>query len=183
MRRIRTNKKRGSSLIEVLIAFAILLLLMTGILQMFSLAILTNYGSAARTELTTKAQQTIEVLRLAYGLSFQGRTEMLTAAGLPTTLAVTTADIKLPYKDGDTGTTLPWAFWGPAGENIIDVQNGPYKLSYGVQDGGRFWLVRVTALPVDAVGNDTSTSQSRRYLGPGTKVKRVDYVAQIPKPI
>lgn len=181
MRRLRNNKKRGSSLIEVLVAFAILLLLMTGILQMFSLALLTNYGSAARTELTYKAQQTVELLRLIYGLSAQGQTAMLSAAGVPTSLGVTATDIKLPYKDGDTGTSLPWAFWGPAGVNLVDVQNGPYKMSYGVTDGGRFWLIRVTATPVDYSGNDTSTSASQRYLGPGTKVKRVDYVAQIPK--
>lgn len=181
---IRINKKRGSSLVEVLVAFAILLLLMTGILQMFSLALLTNYGSAARTELTYKAEQTVEILRMIYGLSALGQTAMRTASGVPSTLGVTTSDVKLAYYDGETGTdplVLPWSFWGPAGVNIMEADKGPFKLSYGVSDGGRFWIVRVTATPVDYVGNDTSASDSRRYLGQGTKTKRVDYVAQIPK--
>lgn len=182
---IRINKKRGSSLVEVLVAFAILLLLMTGILQMFSLALLTNYGSAARTELTYKAEQTVEILRMIYGLSALGQTAMRTASGVPSTLGVTTSDVKLAYYDGESGgggtTVLPWSFWGPAGVNIMETDKGPYKLSYGVSDGGRFWIVRVTATPVDYVGNDTSASDSRRYLGQGTKTKRVDYVAQIPK--
>lgn len=184
MRRVGRGD-RGSSLIEVLVAIAILALMMVGILQMFSVALVTNYGSAARTEMTYKAQQVVENLRLIYFFARQGNNTLATAAGVPTTIVSTgTTPVLLPATSTDSTTTLTWAYWGPGGANCVEADNPPYRLGYSVTDGGAFWIVTATATPVDnpaAPIGATPLPGGRRYLGEGSKVKRVDYVAQLPK--
>ncbi|KAA0250409.1 MAG: hypothetical protein EDX89_22830 [Acidobacteria bacterium] len=169
MRGRRARSARGSSLVEVLIAIAILALMMVGVLQMFSVALVTNYGSAARTEMTYKAQQVVENLRMIY---FLGETNpaVFTASGVPATMAAT--------------SVLTWAFWGPSGANCVEPSS-PYRLAYSVTDGGAFWIVTVTATPKEnpqaPIAGPTPAPGDRTYLGSGSKLKRVDYVAQLPK--
>lgn len=183
----RSRRSRGSSFIEILIALAILALLMVGILQMFSLALLTNVGSGARTDLLYKAQQVVENLRLVYALEATGNPAARTAAGVPATLAATASPVFLPHFNGDT-TSLTWAYWGPTGAGIIDEEYAPYRVFYTVADrDALFWEVTVTAAPVDnpellrlgVLG--APPPQARRYRGPGAKVKIVTYSAQIEK--
>lgn len=184
MRRARggARSESGSSLVEVLIAIAILALMMVGVLQMFSVALVTNYGSAARTEMTYKAQQVVENLRMIY---FLGQTSpgIFTTSGVPQTMVATTSPLRLPEASTDT-TTLTWAYWGPSGANCVEP-NSPYRLAYSVTDGGAFWIVTVTASPKDnptaPVTGPTPVPGGRTYLGSGSKLKRVDYVAQLPK--
>lgn len=186
------RSRRGSSFIEILIALAIIAVLMVGILQMFSLALLTNLGSAARTDLLYKAQQVVENLRLVYYL--QGPTEMNDTAransGVPMTIAPTDpfTPIYLPYFNGDTRTTLKWAYWGPDGFNIVESERLPYRLSYTVEARNvDFWLITVTATPVDnpnLLADTTLPAVSpalnpNRFLGLGSKLKIVTYSAQI----
>ena len=180
----RKGRARGSSLVEVLVAIAIMALMMVGILQMFSVALVTNYGSAARTEMTYKAQQVVENLRLIYFFVRGGNNALATAAGVATTLAVTPQPVLLPVSSSDSGTSLTWAYWGPSGANCVEGANQPYRLGYSVTDGGAFWIVTATATPVDnpaAPIGGTPVPGTRRSLGEGSKVKRVDYVAQLPK--
>ncbi len=181
------RSRRGSSFIEILIALAIIAVLMVGILQMFALALITNQGSAARTDLLYKAQQVVENLRLVYYLDVRlGNDTARVASGVPDTISATTAPIYLPYYDGDGTTTLTWAHWGPAGFNIVDDERLPYRMSYTVEArDARFWLVTVTATPVDnpnLVGTYpavTDTDNPRRFRGLGSKLKIVTYAAQI----
>lgn len=185
-RRLRT---RGSSFIEILIALTILAIMMVGILQMFSLALLTNNGSAARTELLYRAQQVVENLRLIYYFESQGQPALRIAAGVkPYTqlLDVVGDRFYLPYVENeDTTEGLTWAYWGPGNFNVVPGSLLPYRLSYTIDDQTPepFWLVTVTATPIDnprltlpAVEDD-----ARRFLGANSKVKIVTYAAQIPK--
>jgi hypothetical protein len=187
-RRLRT---RGSSFIEILIALTILAIMMVGILQMFSLALLTNNGSAARTELLYRAQQVVENLRLIYYFEAQGQPALRVAAGVTpyTGLAVPAlagTRFYLPYVTGEvTAQGLKWDYWGPDNFNVVPATLLPYRLSYTIEDRTPepFWLVTVTATPIDnprltlpAVEND-----ARHFLGSNSKVKIVTYAAQIPK--
>ena len=130
--------RRGSSFIEILVSLAILAVVMVGILQMFSLALLTNLGSAARTDLLYKAQQVVENLRLIYFLqnkAVPSEPAARVAAGVPADLAVTASPIYLPYDSGgtdpmditadDPDTDLTWPYWGPRGVNIVEAEKLP----------------------------------------------------------
>ncbi len=185
------RSRRGSSFIEILVALAILAVLMVGILQMFSLALITNQGSAARTDLLYKAQQVVENLRLVYYLErVEGNSTARVAAGVPADLTNTVTPVYLPYYSGDTSTTLAWAHWGPAGFNIVEADRLPYRFYYTVETAGTAAFVTVTVTPVDnpnlvppATGATlpavTDSDNPRRYLGLGSKVKIVTYTAQI----
>lgn len=178
------RRRRGSSFIEVIVASALLAMLMVGVLQLFSLSLLVNQGSASRTELLYKAQQVVENLRLVYSLARTGSTAARDASGVPATLAVTTAPIYVPYYSGDSATTLTWAYWGPAGANVMDEERPPYRLSYGVQDfSANYWLITVTATPVDNpnMPGTPPTAGPRSYLGAARKLKIVTFAAQIEK--
>ena len=186
MRRTRsrlTGGQRGSSFIEILVALAILALLMVGVLQLFSISLVTNLGSFSRTELTYKAQEVVENLRVIYAMQRAGVTTLVTDSGVPASLAVTTAPIYLPYQAaGDApATSLKWAYWGPAGANIVD-ENLPFRVFYTVEAGPSpaHWLVTVTATAVDnpTLGLVTPDG-ARRYQGANNKLKTVSYVAQL----
>jgi hypothetical protein len=198
------NSRRGSSFIEILVSLALLAVVMVGILQMFTLSLLTNFGSAARTDLLYKAQQVVENLRLIYYLQNpdgDGNDGVRAAAGVPVSLAITASPIYLPYNSqgvdpmnpaaDDPDTNLTWSHWGPRGFNIVEAEKLPYRLSYTVEARGPDnWLVTVTATPVDnpnllppVVGAPlpavTDTDNPRRFFGPGSKLKIVTYSAMI----
>lgn len=190
MKASRKNRaRRGSSFIEILVSLALLAIVMVGILQMFSLSLITNLGSAARTDLLYKAQQVVENLRLVYFLEQRlGNDAARIASGVPATISATAVPIRLPYFSGDTSTTLTWAHWGPVGFNIVDGERLPYRMSYTVEArDANFWLITVTATPVDnpnLVGTYpavTDTDNPLRYRGLGSKLKIVTYAAEIPR--
>lgn len=164
------RKRRGGSLAEVLIAMAILAMLMVGILQLFSIALITDSGSAARTDQTLKAQQVAENLRYLHFLRSQGGA-MPAGTGLPATPSngLTT---QLPYNSSGTG----WAYWGPAGANVFEQENPPYRVSYTYSTSATpgFWFVTVS------VTSELSTT-GMSYVGPSARSKRVDYVCQVPQ--
>lgn len=173
---------RGSSLIEVLIAVTILALLMVGVLEMFSLSLLVNAGSSARTTMTFKCQQVVENLRFGFYLNKQGAV-VPGGLGLPVSAgAVTPGTYTIPYFNGDSGGGVAgsWAYWGPAGANVMEDEYGAYKISYVlVNDVAQGVIATVSCVPTD----DTSTNVTRRFFGVGTgtsaPTKRIDYVAKI----
>lgn len=173
MRRTKLPRPaRGGTLIEVLIAMAILAMLMVGILHLFSISLLTDTGSAARTNMTLKAQQVAENLRYLHFLRKQNGA-MPPGHGLP---SVPTNGLKtdLPY---NSSNAAQWAYWGPAGANVFEQENPPYRISYTYQSSPNtagFWFVTVSVVSADAPTGMT-------YIGPGAKVKRVDYVCQVPQ--
>src|ERR1019366_4362890 len=101
------RSRRGSSFIEVLIAMTIMALVLVGILQMFSVSLVVNRGSAARTQMLFKCQQVVENIRWYYFVTQNGLTTpaVIGVTGIPALGAVT---VNLPYVTGDPG----WAFWG-----------------------------------------------------------------------
>jgi Tfp pilus assembly protein PilV len=175
----RRTFEKGSSLLEVLIALMIMLFLMIGILQMFSMAYLVNLGSGARTEMTYKCQQLAENMRL---LNYLAKNGFAVPSGTGITFpiaAVTSIPENLPYTSSEL-TNSP--YWGPTQSSVVDGPDMPYRLSYQIADGDAgvspaapgFWIITVSATP-----NQATTS--RRYLGAGLAHKRVDYVSQMPK--
>ena len=166
----RLRSRRGGSLVEVLVAMAILAMLMVGVLQLFSIALVTDSGAAARSDMTLKAQQVAENLRylhfLRSGTTFavpDGRMLVAPAAGATATL---------PYQSGGTG----WAYWGPAGANVIEEENPAYRVSYAYSASTTPGFLFLTVSVTSAVPGDTSMS----YVGDSAKAKRVDYVCQVP---
>jgi hypothetical protein len=181
------RRTRGSSFIEVLLAMTIMALVLVGILQMFSVSLVINKGSAARTQMLFKCQQVVENVRLFYYLTRQGSTTppgitesghvsgtaMTTPGALPDVLGNVSKSF-LPYKASESAAS--WAYWGPAGANVMEQENGPYKISYTVvrDNVQNLWVITVSATPTDVA---TAT----RYFGVDLKSgKRVDYVAQFP---
>ncbi len=186
---------RGSSFIEVLLAMTIMALVLVGILQMFSVSLLINKGSAARTQMLFKCQQVVENIRLFYYLAGAGRTTPAgitdaghvsgTAMTKPGTFPDALSDVAktfLPYNRAEN--PLGWDYWGPVGANVMEQDDGPYKISYTIQGDfpppkgtclascQNMWIVTVSATPTDVA---TAT----RYFGIDLKGgKRVDYVAQ-----
>jgi prepilin-type N-terminal cleavage/methylation domain-containing protein len=178
--------RRGSSLIEVLISLAIMAIVMVGVLQMFSVALVVNKGAAARTHMQFRCQQVVENLRYYYFLARRNlpTPDSATSAtggdntGIPWPMPVAATTYDLPYNQ--TADATRWAYWGPAGANVMETENGPYKLSYTIyqqaagddQRNAGMWIIRVTAVPTDVVS-------SQQYFGIGPKnAKRIDYVAE-----
>jgi hypothetical protein len=176
-RRTGAPSRRGSSFVEVLLAMTILALVLVGILQMFSLSLLTDFGSAGRTEMTFKAQQVVEILRW---VSFLRRSDPLKLNPADPGNPPAPADklvVNLPW----VATDPYWAFWGPAGANAVEGEKLPYQLSYSyaeVTGTTPAWIITVTATPKPVA---TGSVPTRLYLGSGSRNKRIDYVAQIPQ--
>jgi prepilin-type N-terminal cleavage/methylation domain-containing protein len=166
----RRPPTRGGTLIEVLIAMALLALLMVGILQLFSLSLLTDSGSAARTDMTLRAQQVAENLRYLHFLRSQG-VAIPANTGIP---ASPSNDLTtdLPW----IGTEPTWAYWGPAGANVFEQTRPPYRISYTYATSAtlNYWFVTVSVVSEDAPAGLT-------YLGTSARAKRVDYVCQVPQ--
>lgn len=168
----RSRAAKGSSLIEVLVALAIMAILMVGILQMFSVALVVNAGAGARTELLFKCQQVVENIRYFVSVVRAAGTPPANT-GIPTPFTAGTT-VNLPYD----GTEPEWAFWGPSGANVMEQAKGPYQISYEVQRSSgatnAVWIITVTAVPT------ADTTATRRFLRVGPGTKRVDYVASFP---
>jgi hypothetical protein len=180
---IARRRARGSSFIEVLLAMSIMALVLVGILQMFSVSLVINKGSAARTQMLFRCQQVVENIRYFYYLNRHATPTpaLLTDAGhvsgsamsVAGTLPIPMSDVAqtfLPYVSSDA----TWTYWGPTGANVLEQESGPYKISYTIkQDPAQsVWVITVSAIPTDVA---TAT----RYFGIGLQSgKRVDYVAQ-----
>lgn len=164
----RNRREEGSSLIEVLIALFILMVLSLGVIQMFSVAHMMNMGASARTQMTYKCEQVMENVRFGMALITDGG-----AAPLGSGVQKASYTFDLPYTASDFG----YAYWGPAGANVVEAPNEPYRLSYTVAAEPDFWLVTVTTTPADP----NVTAGASRYIGMGISGKRVTYVARIPQ--
>jgi hypothetical protein len=168
--------RRGSSFVEVLLAMTIMALVLVGILQMFSVSLIVNKGSAARTQMLFKCQQVVENIRWYYFVTRSGLASPV-GTGIPALGAVT---VNLPYTTGQLAA-LP--FWGPTGANVMEAPDGPYQISYTIVNDVtqqlqgtpplNVWVITVSAVPTNVAG-------ATRYFGISTSGsgKRVDYVAQ-----
>ena len=164
------RRKRGTSLVEVLVAMAILAMLMVGVLQLYSLALLTDSGSAARTDMTMKAQQVAENLRYLHFLRKQGGT-LPADTGIPGSPS-NGLKVDLPWQASDTG----WGYWGPAGANVLEEEKPAYRISYtySTSTTPTYWFLTVAVTAENAPANPA-------YIGTSARAKRVDYVCQVPQ--
>ena len=154
----RRRGERGLTLIEVLVAFFILFVVTLAVLQLLSMAYLVNLGAMVRTELTYKAQQVAETVRLQ-----RYRVNHLLQA--PDNLCC-------PVGNNQTKTIAPGdciGFWGPGGANVMDA-TARYTLDYTIDANDSLTVRAMPAQP--AAGQPL-------YLGP-TASKVVVYVAQLP---
>ena len=176
------NKKRegGSSLLEVLIAMAVLLFLMIGVLSMFSMAYLQNLGSAARTDMTYKAQQVADVIHL---LNYMQRTQQTLPASTDTGLTFPLASGTSVTITQLSGSSLQYPYWGPPSSSvpsaagIVDPANLRYTIQVSVTGPTNgLMTVTVSVVPNSSASNTTGA----RYLGNKIRWKEVDYAIQIP---
>lgn len=177
LRRLR-SRVAGTSLLEVLIAMAILTLILVGILQMFSVALYVNVGASSRTLVTFKAQQVAENIKFLHYLGKEyGSAQVPTGSGIayPITQAAVGTH-QLPYLDSD----LYWDYWGPQGANVIDATQAPYRLSYEIKDNtqSQTYTVIVSAMPVGS-SDQAANAGTTLYGGAGTK--RVQYAFSVAK--
>lgn len=157
------NRQRGMTLVEVLIALAILLVITGAVIQLFSLSYLVNLGSLARTDLQYRAQRVVEALRYLRALpqgvgSWSCGVDMHTITG-------PVGPVDIPNSPTDP-------CWGVSGFRVVESTENPFILSYEISDGGPVWVVTVTARPA---------SLGAQYLGMAIAAKGVRYVAQIAK--
>lgn len=166
------GKEKGSSLVEILFAVAILSILMIGILQMFSYAFVINQRSSQRTFQAYKCQQVAELIRLDRQLEIQWQV-------VPNN-GVVFADntiYALPYIASDPN----WDYWGPDGANVIEEPGGQYRIFVRVNQpaGTSVWDVRIAA--VSAKEYLEKGSPANPWEGAGNALRRVEYVTRIPQ--
>lgn len=161
---------KGMTLVEVLVAVAILLLVSVAVVQLFSFSYLVNMGSLARTDLQYRAERVVEGLRFLRAMS-----------GTP--LQNWNCGVNMQQISGDVGPVdIPNdpndSCWGLPGFRVVESNAAPFILSYQIQDGaalgaGSVWVITVRARPAQTGGV--------RYLGMAIAAKGVRYVAQIAK--
>ncbi|HNQ77234.1 MAG TPA: hypothetical protein PK747_07805 [Acidobacteriota bacterium] len=169
-KKIRAGEK-GSSLVEVLIALFVLMVLLIGILQMFSAAFVINQKSSLKTLQAYKCQQVAENIRMA-------RLIIVSTGNPPLNSGITFNDgfvYPLPYESGDDG----WAYWGPAGANVVEEEGAKYRLYYRMNQqlllsGASVWNLTVTAVEAAKIEAGEDPYDDRPNL------RRVEYVTQMP---
>lgn len=173
-RRRRIQDQRGTTLIEVLVAFLILFVVTLAVLAMFSMAAAVNSGAFARTDMQYAAEKVAEVIRTQYALSQIGTKDTLNKPLCCPLTAASANPYTLP-----SGATCD-AFWGTWGfaqypATVYDT-NARYSLSYTIVQMGTAanpWReITVTAQP--------KAGGSFAYSGMNPAGKVVRYVAQIP---
>lgn len=157
------NPERGMTLVEVLVALAILLVIAVPILQLFTLNYLVNLGSLARTDLQYRGQRVVEGLRYLRAMpqgvgSWSCGVDMHAITG-------PVGPIDIPNSPTDP-------CWGVNGFRVVENTENPFVLRYEISDGGPVWVITVTARPA-TVGP--------QYLGMAIAAKGVRYVAQVAK--
>jgi len=153
----RRRGERGLTLIEVLVAFFILFVVTLAVLQLLSMAYLVNLGAIVRTDLTYRAEQVVEQIRL--------QRYRVVALLYPPDACIPVGQIAaMTIAPGDA-VCAP--VWGPNGANVIN-DDSRYTLTYTINNN----TVTIQALPSPSASN-------QQYLGP-TASKVVVYVAQLP---
>lgn len=153
-----SNRQRGESLVEILVAMAILLVILVGVLQLFTMALLSYHATTAHREMMSRAEAVVEVIRLVRSSGVSG-----TSGVLP----LNAGTRNLPVSSGDAG----YDFWGPSGYGVIDP-DARYRVAYSVADGGGQWVVTVLVEP--------NTSSGNKYLGT-VGGKAVRYASRVQK--
>ena len=182
--RMTSRNRRGTSLLEVLIAMAIMVLIVVGILQMFWVALATNRAASSRTQLTFKAQQVAEHLKYFHYTAQQYGDAQIPSWASYLGQTVTQGSYTLPYTQSELEDSVAGGtYWGPQGVNVVEGAQMPYRLSYDISENtdAQSWVVTVKALPVQA-SDQASNAGPNLYQGEGLLQRKVQYVFNIKKP-
>ncbi|MCX7895296.1 MAG: prepilin-type N-terminal cleavage/methylation domain-containing protein [Thermoanaerobaculum sp.] len=166
-RSTQTHRQKGMTLIEVLVALAILLFVALAIVELFTMSYLANMGSLARTDLQYRAERLAESIRYMYAIHRQRNVDQpIPACGINFS-AITPGEVAIPNDPNHP-------CWGYPLFRVVDADlvNARYELRYEITDEGQLWLVTVRAYPRET---------GIRYLGMAIAAKGVRYVAQLPK--
>ena len=155
----RHCKEKGESLVEVLAALAILLFILVGVLQLFTMALLSFHGTSAHSEMVQRGEAVVEIIRMVRSSGVSGNSGILPLA---------VGNRQLPVASTDTG----FDFWGPAGFGVVEDQSR-YRVTYAVADGGTQWVVSVFVEP-------NTGNTGNKYLG-SVGGKAVRYAARVRK--
>lgn len=158
----RQGGERGLTLIEVLVAFLLLFIVTLAVLQLLAMAYLSNQGSMIRTELTYKAEQVVETIRL---LNFRYYSLGASATAAETQCCPINAGSSMTISTSASDSTCQ-TFWGPGGANVLN-SDSRFTLNYAIDAN--------LGVTVNAVPQTTGPNQ---YLGPSAS-KVVIYVAQL----
>lgn len=162
------RQNKGFTLVEVLVALAILLVIALAVLQLFSLSYLVNMGSLARTDLQYRAERLAEGLR--YLRVVGNAAPVPWNCGIDMTHLAPTGPVDIPNDPNHP-------CWGTAGFRVVESPQNPFILSYQIADGqpsgaGPVWVITVSARPAQL---------GLRYLGMAIAAKGVRYVVHVPK--
>ncbi len=149
------KRERGLTLIEVLVAFFILFVVTLAVLQLLSMAYLVNLGAMVRTDLTYRAEQVVEQIRMQryrVNILLQSPDDTCCPVGNIATKTISPSDCV--------------TFWGPTGANVMTAGTR-YTITYTINNN----TVTIQATPL--------TTGANQYLGPAA-TKAVVYVAQLP---
>jgi type II secretory pathway pseudopilin PulG len=182
------KRTRGTSLLEVLIAMAIMVLIVVGILQMFFVSLAINVGSSARTQLTFKAQQVAEELRyMHYMAQTYGDAQIPSWAQAIVGQSITAGSYNIPYTTSELTSQPEWGMATSTfqqGMNVVEGAKMPYRLSYTIADNtqSNTWTVTVSAAPVQDT-SESSNAGTARYRGTLGDIgkRKVQYVFSMAK--
>jgi len=153
------SDQRGESLVEILVALGILLMILVGVLQLFTMALLSFHATSAQAEMVRRGQDVVEVIRMVRSSGTSGTSGILPLAA---------GTRQLPVASNDTG----YDFWGPAGFGVIE-DGARYRVSYAISDGGGDWVISVFVEP-------NTGNTGAKYLG-SVGGKAVRYAARVRK--
>jgi Tfp pilus assembly protein PilV len=166
--RRRRRGEHGIGLVETLAAFLLLFIVTLAVLQLFSMAAAVNLGALARTDLSYRAERTLEVIRIQDALK-----RLATPANNSTCCPLNAGTNTLPVDSTNCLT-----FWGSGGYNVWSP-GAPYTISYTVgvvAADANDSSIGGTEVAVTATPNTTGSTQ---YLGAVALVKAVRYVAKL----
>jgi hypothetical protein len=171
----RKNCEKGSSLVEILFAVAILSILMIGILQMFSAAYVVNKYSALKTLEAYKCEQVAENIRMLRRLAIAN------AGVLPASVQNSGVNFLqdgfigfLPFNSGDDPGL--WAYWGPGGANVIEEPHQTFRLFYRISTNPQSGNLSLTVV---AVPSDKIEDGQDPFNNPVSAYGRVEYVTEM----
>ena len=176
MRTTLKSSQRGLTLVELLIAMALLGFVLLGITPLFIASVKSNYAGNEYSSINMLARDRLEQL-----MNLPFNDDQLKAGGPPTKHV---ADALLPSVLPDPTTGLPPATGGVTNPFKVCYQVFQYQIPTAVAAGASFTPILVTDkdLPFQYKRIEVTVTSSTGPLGIGTRMARVSGVLSNPDP-